>query len=148
VRQQQIAAKLREFEQICRQKGLPLTIQRRVILEAVLEREDHPTADQIYEAVRDRIPQVSRTTVYRVLDTLVDLGLIRRLQHSAAAARFDGKTYRHHHLICVHCSRVIDLEEPGLDELPLPRGAPEGFAIEDFSVQYTGTCSACRQKSE
>ena len=74
-----IAARLQEFEEICRQKGLPVTTQRRVILEAILERDDHPTADQVHEAVQDRIPQLSRTTVYRTMDTLLELGVIRRV---------------------------------------------------------------------
>ena len=72
MRREEIAARLQEFEETCRRKGLPLTVQRRVILEAVLQRDDHPTADQIYEAVQERIPQLSRTTVYRVLDALLD----------------------------------------------------------------------------
>ena len=65
--------KLRQFEALCRSKRLPLTVQRRAIFEAVLERDDHPAADQVFEVVKERIPGVSRTTVYRVLDTLVDL---------------------------------------------------------------------------
>lgn len=69
----EIAARLEEFEEICRQKGLPVTMQRRVILEAILQRGDHSTADQIYEAVQDRIPQLSRTTVYRTMETLLEL---------------------------------------------------------------------------
>ena len=53
-----VAARLRDFAELCRQKGLPVTMQRRVILETVLERHDHPTADQIYEAVHERIAQL------------------------------------------------------------------------------------------
>ena len=68
-----IAQRLQEFEALCRERGSPLTVQRRDILKAILERDDHPSADQIYETVKDRIPGLSRTTVYRVLDTLVEL---------------------------------------------------------------------------
>ncbi|HRX84343.1 MAG TPA: transcriptional repressor, partial [Phycisphaerae bacterium] len=59
------------FEQLCRQQGLALTVQRRTILSVLLDSDDHPTADQVYEIVRQRLPGLSRTTVYRVLDTFV-----------------------------------------------------------------------------
>ena len=68
-----IAERLSEFEKLCRNRGLPLTVQRRVVLQVVLEHDDHPTADQILEAVKDRVPGISRTTVYRSLDTLADM---------------------------------------------------------------------------
>jgi Fur family peroxide stress response transcriptional regulator len=141
----QIAERLREFETLCRGLGVPLTVQRRVVLEAVLMRDDHPTADQIVEVVKRRIPGVSRTTVYRVLELLVNLGAIRRLHHPDPVARFDGKIRRHHHLICKKCNKVIDLESATLDRLSLPDVRTEGFEIEDFSVQFIGTCAACRQ---
>jgi Fur family peroxide stress response transcriptional regulator len=114
-------------------------------LESVLERDDHPTADQIIEVVKQRVPGVSRTTVYRVLEMLVDAGMIRRLHHPGSAARFDGKIRRHHHLICKKCNKVIDLESAKLDRLSVPDVAAEGFEIDDFSVQFVGTCAACRK---
>jgi len=59
----EIAARLHEFEELCRQKEPPVTTQRRGIWEAMLQRDDHPTADPIHEAVQDRIPELSRTAV-------------------------------------------------------------------------------------
>jgi Fur family transcriptional regulator, peroxide stress response regulator len=141
----QIEQRLKHFEELCRRRGVPLTVQRRVVLQTVLERDDHPTADQIFEAAKDRVPGISRTTVYRVLDTLADMGAIRRLHHAGASARFDGKTHRHHHMICKRCNQVIDLEDEKLDRLRVSHVSSEGFDIEDFSVHLIGTCSACRQ---
>ena len=69
-------ARLAEFEALCRERGLSVTVQRRVIFEVLLGRRDHPTAEQVYDLVIDRIPRVSRATVYRVLDTLVQVGVI------------------------------------------------------------------------
>ena len=63
--------RLESFERLCRERGLSLTVQRRAVLEAVLDRGDHPTADQVYDEVKERLPGLSRTTVYRVLETLV-----------------------------------------------------------------------------
>lgn len=148
MRHEEIAARLKEFEEVCRQKGLPVTMQRRVILEAVLQRDDHPTADQIYEAVQDRIPQLSRTTVYRTMDTLLELGVIRRVHLTGVTGRFDGNIRRHHHLVCIHCSKIIDIDDESLDQLPVPKRKLQGFEVEDFSVQFSGTCSACQKKRD
>lgn len=144
----EIGARLSKLESLCRQRGIPLTVQRRDILKAVLERDDHPTADQVYESAQDRIPGLSRTTVYRVLETLVDLGLIRRLHHAGGVARFDGKVHRHHHLVCNVCHQVTDVEGPLFDDLALPPGEEHGFEIEDYSVHFFGVCPECRRKNE
>jgi len=143
----QTEARLREFESLCRERGLPLTVQRREILRAVLERDDHPTADQVYDAVKDCIPGLSRTTVYRVLETLVGLGVIRRLHYPGTTARFDGNVHRHHHLICTTCNRVIDIASRTLDNLKLPPRQRHGFEIEDYSVHFVGVCAECRRKA-
>jgi len=143
----EIDARLREFESLCRARGLPLTVQRRAILTAVLERGDHPTADQVHAVVKKGIPGLSRTTVYRVLETLVGMGLIRQLHHPGASARYDGKIQRHHHLICTHCHAVIDVENSALDELNLSLTKKHGFEIHDYSVHFMGICAKCRQKS-
>ena len=143
----EIETRLREFESLCRARGLPLTVQRRAILKAVLQRDDHPTADQIHANVKKRIPELSRTTVYRVLETLVGMGLIRQLHHPGASARFDGKIHRHHHLVCIHCHAVMDVENPAIDELNLSLTKKHGFEIQDFSVHFIGICAKCRPKA-
>jgi Fur family peroxide stress response transcriptional regulator len=138
--------KLEQLAQGCRQHGLPLTVQRRVILEALLDRADHPTADQVYDDVKDRVPGLSRTTVYRVLETLVRLGVARRASHLGAAARFDPNTDHHHHLVCVSCNTLQDFNDPALEALPLPDTRREQFEISDYSIYYLGTCAVCRRK--
>src|SRR5690606_34308177 len=78
--------RIEHFERICRERRLPVTVQRRTIFEMILDREDHPTADQVYDQVRRRLPSISRTTVYRILDNLVELGLITKICHPGSAA--------------------------------------------------------------
>jgi len=132
------------LEVACRNNDLPLTIQRRVILQALVDRDDHPTADQILQQVRKRLPEVSRTTVYRVLDTLVDLGLAVKICSPGKGARFDPKTARHHHLVCVQCEKVMDLEAPTLNSLPLPDTTRRAFDIHDYSIHFRGLCADCK----
>ena len=137
------AANLDRLEAACRRQGLPLTVQRRVILEALAQRVDHPTADQILEDVRRRLPEISRTTVYRVLDALVRLGMAVKICHPGASARFDPITERHHHLVCTQCERVVDIDSPALRKLPLPDTRGLAFEISDYSVHFRGLCGAC-----
>jgi len=139
--------RLQAFEQGCREEGLPVTVQRRTILEAMLDRDDHPTAEQVYEDVRDRIPGLSRTTVYRVLDALVHLGAITKACHPGGVARFDAKTEQHHHLVCLRCDKVRDIHDDDLDALQLPDTRHFGFELADFRVQLRGICSDCRKEA-
>lgn len=127
-------------------RGIPLTIQRRAILEELRRRDDHPTADGVFEAVARVLPGLSRATVYRTLETLVELELATRICHPGSSARYDPKTGRHHHLICERCGAVLDLELPALDALPIPRTGDTGFVVRDFSVQYTGLCADCAER--
>jgi Fur family peroxide stress response transcriptional regulator len=133
------------FETLCRQKGLLLTVQRRIILEALLDRQDHPTVDELFASVKGRIPGVSRTTVYRVLETLVGLGVARKTSHFEAVARYDGNIDHHHHLVCVQCDKVVDFDDPAFSKLRLPDVRRTGFEIVDFSVYFEGVCPECRR---
>ena len=143
-----IQSRLARFESVCREHGLSVTVQRRTILQAVLEREDHPTADQVYEMVKDELPGLSRTTVYRVLETLVQYGVIGKVCHPGAAVRFDPKVHRHHHLVCVHCNGIMDYEDERLDELEIPRIRPKGFQVREFYIHFRGVCAACRRQGK
>jgi Fur family peroxide stress response transcriptional regulator len=132
------------FESECRRRGLAVTIQRRAVFEQLLDRRDHPTADQIYEALAGRLPGLSRTTVYRVLDTLVAQGFARKVHHAGAVARFDPVTERHHHLACDACGRLTDLDDAAVPTIRVPEARRRGFRIRDYSISFTGLCRDCR----
>ncbi len=136
------------LERLCREKRLPLTMQRRVIYEAVMSRHDHPTAEDIFVTVRRRLPSLSRATAYRVLETLVRLGVIGKTSHPGSVARYDNSTERHHHLVCVRCEETTDLDDGVLDAVTLPDTRRLGFRIEDYSIHFKGLCSKCRSSLE
>ncbi len=139
--------KIRQLEEQCRRTGLAITVQRRVIIEALAERADHPSADQLYDMVRGRLRGISRTTVYRVLETLEGIGVVQKVSNPEARARFDADTVRHHHLYCTRCQKIQDLSDPALELLPLPSGEYGGFAIAGFSITFSGVCPDCRTDS-
>ena len=132
---------------VCRRQGIRMTQQRRVILEALAGRDDHPTADMLYEEVQALLPDVSKTTVYRTLDMLVSIGVARNVCHPGSTTRFEAMTTRHHHLVCLWCNRLIDVVDHGLDNIQLPETRRLGFRIDDYSIQFRGICSECSRES-
>ena len=141
------AAKVEQLERNCHQHGLPMTAQRREVLQALVLRLDHPTADQVLDDVRKRLPEISRATVFRVLETLVRIGIVRKVCHPGSAARYEVEGRRHHHLVCARCEKMTDLEDPTLDHLSLP-GVGSGFHIQDYSIQFVGLCTTCARKQK
>lgn len=142
-----VSMKVKLMEERCRKNGLSLTVQRRAILENLSSRNDHPTADQIYAAIQDRLAGVSRTTVYRVLETFVQLGVAQKISNPEAKARFDADTSRHHHAACIQCEKVVDIDSSVLPDIDLSQADLHGFEVFDCSVVAVGLCQDCRSKS-
>ena len=132
---------------LCRDKHLALTVQRRVILEATVDRTDHPTADEVFESVAARLPGLSRTTVYRVLEAFVRANILRKIAHASAVARFDPRVERHHHLVCEQCGALTDLPDTVAAPLDLSPLIGLGIQVADYCIHFTGTCSCCRKAS-
>jgi Fur family transcriptional regulator, peroxide stress response regulator len=137
---------MESFERIFREHGLPLTVQRRVILDSMLDRTDHPSAERVYSEVQAKIPGISRASVYRILDLFVELGLIQKINPPGMAARFDPTVRRHTHLVCRSCGRMVDMDAPGIGVLPLPDGRAYGFQIDDYQINFSGLCADCAKK--
>jgi Fur family peroxide stress response transcriptional regulator len=141
-----MAEKLEQLEEACRDRKIPLTPQRRLVLEILAGSDDHPSADQIYESASRRFPGISRSTIYRILETFVELGVARRAYHHEAASRYDSVTTRHHHLLCIQCGRLIDWRDERFDDLDMPARLPDGFQLIDYSVYVHGLCSHCQKQ--
>ncbi len=142
------AQRLEDYRELCRERGLTLTAQRRAILEAVIDSDDHPQADEVYAALAKRRLRVSRATVFRTLEGLARLGIIAKACHTGSSVRYDGRTDLHHHLICTACDRVIDISDKHLDSVPVPDTRRLGFVVSDLQVQLRGTCRDCREQEE
>ncbi|MCE5229112.1 transcriptional repressor [bacterium] len=124
-------------EELLRASGVRMTPQRRAVLAVLEGNTSHPTAAEIVEAVRARIGLVSVATIYNTLETLADLGLVRRLDVMEASTHFDPNTLPHHHFVCRECHAVLDAP-PGFGARIAGFG---GHTIED--VIFKGTCAKC-----
>lgn len=119
-----------------------MTRQRAVILEVLRGVKTHPTADEVYNLVRQQIPKVSLGTVYRNLEILADSYEIKKIESAGSQKRFDGDMSLHQHVRCVECGKIGDVMPP----VPLPlNGLPTvvGFNINQARVEFEGICQNC-----
>lgn len=116
--------------------------QRELILREVLGRTDHPTAEQICTSLRAECPRLSLGTVYRDLNTLVEIGKVRRVSIPGEADRFDGQVERHQHLWCRKCHQVENLYIGPEKLRDLVKSCP-GIVAEDWNLTVFGLCSKC-----
>src|SRR6202051_1489952 len=111
------AGRLSEFAARCRKGGLAVTPQRLAIIKALLTSAEHPRADAVYELVRREHPHISLATVHRTLETLCEIGEARKVTTLHDSARYDGNLAPHHHVVCVRCRRIRDVEISGLESV-------------------------------
>ncbi len=134
------------MEIIVEKQQFRMTRQRKVILEELRKVTSHPTADQVYEMVRRRLPRISLATVYRNLETLSLAGEVLKLEVSGTQRRYDGDTSEHHHARCAMCGSVIDIPADLFPLPKIPEQAVDGFDISGCRVELTGLCWECRAK--
>jgi Fur family ferric uptake transcriptional regulator len=123
--------------------NMRLTSQRQVILEELRKVKSHPTANEVYDMVRKRLPRIGLGTVYRNLDLLSEKGIIRKLEVGGEQKRFDGDTSPHYHIRCLKCNRVEDIFIERSMELEKNAASCCNYKILDHHVQFSGICSKC-----
>ncbi len=122
--------------------------QRDAILDYLHSTKAHPTADTVYEHVREVMPNISLGTVYRNLNMLADGGEILRLSCGGTSDRYDGNPELHYHFLCKECGNVSDLEMPGLEHIDVIAGADFSGTIEGHFVYFYGKCPTCTRHKQ
>ena len=140
------AKRLSEFAERCRRGGLAVTPQRLAIIKVLLDSGDHPRADAIYAAVRVQHPHISLATVHRTLETLCDIGEARKVTMLHDSARYDGNITPHHHVVCVKCRRIRDIEIPHLDRLLAGQSELGEFTVIGSTLEIHALCEECGAK--
>lgn len=132
--------------QTLRSQGLNVTPQRLAVLEAVANHQ-HATADSVLDLVRSSIGSISRQTVYDALSTLVESGILRRIEPAGSPARYETRVGdNHHHVVCRSCGHLADVDCAVGDAPCLTAATDQGFIIDEAEVVYWGTCPQCTQK--
>lgn len=119
--------------------------QREMILNEVLNSNEHPTADNIYDNLKKDNPNLSLGTVYRNLTQLESHGMIRKLSIPGDPVRYDCNLSEHDHFICDECGKIIDLEVGGI-EISDEFAKKEGIKVRKSYVILKGICSSCDNK--
>ena len=123
--------------------NMRLTSQRQVILEELRNVKSHPTANEVYDMVRKRLPRIGLGTVYRNLDLLAEKGIIKKLESGGEQKRFDGDISPHYHIRCMQCNRVDDIFITRDTELEKSAASSCNYKVLDHHVQFSGICSKC-----
>ncbi|MBN2131308.1 MAG: transcriptional repressor [Sedimentisphaerales bacterium] len=139
----ELRRRMDRLTETCREDGLKLTHQRVEVFRELAGTEMHPDAETIYQAVRKRVPAISRDTVYRTLATLEERGLVRKAEILANKGRYDANMDRHHHFVCAKCGLVRDFCCEAMDHLSTPQAVASLGRVHSSHVQLRGLCAAC-----
>jgi len=122
------------------------TVQREAILQVLRRCDTHPTADLIYDQVREILPHVSKGTIYRNLRLLRESGEVSEIDFCGTISRFEGRCDPHYHFRCDRCGRVFDLNEPVHEDLNRKVEEHTGFSVRRHYMEFHGLCRDCRTK--
>jgi Fur family transcriptional regulator, peroxide stress response regulator len=134
---------LEQFATKCRAHHLSLTPQRIAIYKALLDDRSHPSPDKIYQTIKPEFPTISLATVYKTLETFEQNGIISRVTPIHNTVRYDIKTDHHHHVVCIKCKQIMDIESKELDALKIPDAVAKKNKFIDFSVHISVICKGC-----
>src|SRR5271170_796851 len=136
--------RLDEFVARCRKRGIAVTPQRLAVIRALLASENHPSSDEICAAVRRTHPHVSLATVHRILSQFCEVGEARKVTLLHDVARYDGNVEPHHHVLCIRCRRVQDVEIPDVDKLLEDTPTLGEFVLLGCSLEINALCKRCQ----
>jgi Fur family ferric uptake transcriptional regulator len=128
--------------------GLRMTSQRALILDIISQADEHLDADEVYRQARERQPGLSLSTVYRNLQTLKKLGLVKELHFDESHHHYEVKpSSEHHHLVCLGCGKIEEFSCRLSQWMRREVAEKKGFEVTGVEVHMTGYCAQCRQKS-
>lgn len=129
-------------------EGYKLTPQRRAVLDVIIDNEGkHLTTEEIYDIVKANCPEIGLATVYRTLQLLEKMGVVYKMNFDDGCNRYElihnYENHQHHHLICVNCGNVEEVEDDLLGTLEENIEKKYKFKITNHSVKFFGYCSKC-----
>jgi Fur family ferric uptake transcriptional regulator len=125
-----------------------MTMQRKVILEELNKLKTHPTAGELCQIVREKLPRISLGTVYRNLEILSRQGIIQKLDVGGTEMRFDGTVDNHYHLRCLRCGKVDDIAMEPLGSLEMNVKGKTAYKVLGHRLEFLGVCPICQKATE
>lgn len=138
--------KLEELREVCRKTGLKLTTQRQEILRELARAKDHPSAETLYQRVRERVSGVSLDTIYRTLSTFEKHELVDKLNVAQDQGRYDANRTPHHHLVCRICKGIEDFNWEHFDTEQLPEAVTAWGRVDSRHLVINGICRKCLEE--
>lgn len=134
------------LRQTLHEQGVQLTSQRAAVFAYLSNVAHHPTAEEIYLAIKPKLPRISLATVYKNLEALIKCEVVSKLSYGDASARYDIRTDHHYHTRCLECGRVWDLDAvKGSAWLKQVKPQQAGFEVHDYRLEILGRCRDCRR---
>ena len=127
------------------------TIQKQIIIETLDKLKDakgHLSIDEIYNAVKENYTAISKTTVYRNVRQLAEMGQIKLILLEDGIERYDINIHDHHHFTCTMCETIYDVEIDGLLDFSKFLDENYDFTMETVNLSFTGICEACKSKKQ
>ncbi len=135
--------------QVLKSAGLRMTSQRALILDIISQGQEHLDADEVYRLARERRPSLSLSTVYRNLQMLKKLGLVKELHFDESHHHYEARpSVEHHHLVCLGCGKVVEFGCALSQKMRQEIARKKGFEVTGVEVHMTGYCTRCRRKKE
>lgn len=125
--------------------GLRSTVQRQQVYDVLLQRRDHPTAEEVFLRAKTSTPEISIATVYNCLDALVKCGLVRQVNLDRSATRYCPNMHEHFHFYCDRCGTIYDIDPPEEESAAFPIQVPQGFRVGHCEISVRGTCPKCNK---
>ncbi len=133
----------KDFISTLRDHGLQVTYQRLAIYQTLYSSREHPSAEVVYQQVKKRFAMISLGTVYKTLEKFYDVGLIEKVGPITEVARYDANTGPHHHMVCLQCHSIIDID-CSVDEPKISVAGYDGFHVLRQQVVLHGYCPKCK----
>lgn len=124
------------------------TKQKKAVLDAVLSLKDHPSAAEVFSEVQKTIPNVSRATVYRILQDASRNGQIKKVYMTDCGDRFDFNTDMHYHIKCTGCGKLADIMLDMEDYISGKASAKTDYDLEGFNLEFFGLCPKCKENGK
>lgn len=140
----------KRLREIIKEKGFKMTSQRIYVLEVLEENVgEHLTAEEIYELVKKKSPEVGLATIYRTVQLFLDLKIVDSLNLNDGCVRYElssfDQAHHHHHLICEECGKVLEVKEDLLESIEEKICQDYNFAVNDHILKFYGLCEDCKQ---